>query len=71
MTVAIAQETVVTDIPLNDVKIRFRLRTPKEEKIKELAESMKTIGILNPITIDNKNFLIAGYHRLSSAKLLG
>ena len=71
MTVAIAQETVVTDIPLNDVNIRFRLRTPKEEKIKELAESMKTLGLLNPITIDNKNFLISGYHRLSSAKLLG
>jgi len=53
MTVAELTETVVKDIDVNDVQIRFRLRTPKEEKISELAESMKTLGILNPITIDN------------------
>ena len=71
MTIAINTETNVRDIPIVDVQIRFRLRTPKEEKVRELAESIKTLGLLNPITIDNQNFLVCGYHRLSAYKLLG
>ncbi len=71
MTTTVRRETTVIEIPINDVQIRFRLRATKEEKINELSESIKTLGILNPITIDNNNFLIAGLHRLSAAKLLG
>ena len=71
MTVAISKETIVTDIPLEDIKFRFRLRTPKQEKIEELAESIKNIGLLNPITLDNNNYLVCGYHRFSAYQLLG
>ncbi len=71
MTVAVSTETVVTELPLDQIQIRFRLRTPKEEKVRELAESIKTIGLLNPITVDNQKFLVCGYHRLSAYKLLG
>ena len=71
MTVCVSRELTVQEVPIKDIQHRFRLRTPKEEKIRELAESIKTIGILNPITIDNRNFLIAGFHRLSAYKLLG
>ena len=70
MTVAISNEIEVREIPVEDIKIRFRLRSPKEEKVRELAESIRTLGLLNPITIDNKHYLICGYHRLSSFKLL-
>ena len=51
--------------------MRFRLRTPKDLKVRELAESIRTIGLLNPITIDNQNYLVCGFHRLSAYKLLG
>jgi len=71
MTIAINTETKVRNIPLDDIQIRFRLRTPKDQKVRELAESIKTLGLLNPITIDNQNFLVCGYHRLSAFKLLG
>ena len=65
MTIADIREDVsfndrITDIPIDEIKIRFRLRTPKQSKIEELAESIKTLGLLNPITVDNEYYLIAG-----------
>src|SRR5262249_38167042 len=39
--------------------------------VKELAESMREIGLLNPITLTDDYRLIAGYHRLAAAKHLG
>ena len=64
MTIADIREDVsfndrITDIPIDEIKIRFRLRTPKQSKIEELAESIKTLGLLNPITVDNEYYLIA------------
>ncbi len=65
------RETInVVDVPIKDIQTRFRLRTPKDSKIREIAESIKTLGLMNPITIDNRNFLIAGFHRLHAYKLL-
>ena len=54
----------VTEIPITDIKVRFRLRTPSENKVAEIAESIDQIGLMNPITLDSKFNLIAGYHRL-------
>jgi len=65
------QTCVVEEFPIKDIKVRFRIRTPKEDRISELSESIRTIGLLNPINIDNENYLIAGWHRLSAYKLLG
>lgn len=47
-----------------------------EEKLKELAESIKTYGILNPILVrktkdQGKYILVAGERRLRAAKLAG
>ena len=53
MTTATKPENLVESVAVNDIKIRFRLRIPKEEKVQELAESITTHGLLNPITIDN------------------
>ena len=52
------------EIPITDIKVRFRLRTPSENKVAEIAESIDQIGLMNPITLDSKFNLIAGYHRL-------
>ena len=71
MVIAPAREQMkVVEVPIKDIQNRFRLRTPKESKIQELAGSIKTLGLLNPITIDSKNFLIAGFHRLHAYKML-
>jgi len=61
---------VVEEVDISSIKIRFRLRTPKEERIEELSSSIETLGLLNPITVDNENYLIAGFHRLSAYKFL-
>jgi len=59
------------NIKINDVVISSRKRKLNEDKVKELAESMKLIGQLEPITITKDNVLLAGWHRLEAAKLLG
>ena len=58
-------------IKVSDVKIRIRLRASNEENIQDIAESIKEIGLINPISIDAEHNLIAGYHRLQAHKLLG
>ncbi len=57
-------------IALEDIKIRRRVRR-KTEDIESLMDSMKRYGLLNPITINSKNVLIAGRRRLEAAKRLG
>jgi len=61
----------VVEIKVSEIKSRIRLRTPDENKIKELADSIKTCGILHPITIDTENYIVAGFHRWSAYQLLG
>lgn len=61
----------VIDMDVSKIKTRFRLRTPDEDKIKELADSIKITGLINPITIDQNHYLIAGFHRWSAYKELG
>lgn len=61
----------VIDMNVSKIKTRFRLRTPDEDKIKELADSIKITGLINPITIDQNHYLIAGFHRWSAYKELG
>ena len=60
----------ITEIPIKDIKVRFRLRDPSDEKVEEIAHSISQIGILNPVTISPERFLIAGFHRLLAMKSL-
>ena len=69
--VSLHNDLQVTEIEVSKIKTRFRLRTPKEEKIAELAESIKICGLINPITIDNEYYLLAGWHRCSAYRHLG
>ena len=57
-------------ISLNDVKVDNRVRECKEQDVISLAESIKTEGLIHPITISEDNTLIAGGHRLAAFKLL-
>ncbi len=58
-------------VKIKDIKINPGRREADSEKVKELARSISQIGLLNPITVDWNNNLIAGRHRLEAAKLLG
>lgn len=58
-------------IHVNEIKINPGRRTAAPERVAELAKSISEVGLLNPITLDRTNTLIAGLHRLEAAKLLG
>lgn len=58
------------------IDVGDRLRAVNPEKVKQIAESMKAIGLLNPVYVSYSSdsstcTLIAGAHRLAAAKLLG
>ena len=55
---------------IQDIQIRKRVRKDLGD-LSGLKESINKHGILNPIVINNKNELIAGYRRLESARELG
>lgn len=58
-------------IRVDEVRIRAGRRELDTAHVQDLADSIKELGLLNPITVDKDNFLIAGLHRLEAAKLLG
>ena len=57
-------------VKIEDIKIKDRIR--KElGNLEELKDSLRTYGLLNPVTINSKYELIAGQRRLEAAKALG
>ena len=58
-------------IKISEIKIKSGRREATTEAIEELAKSIAAVGLINPITLDQNNTLIAGLHRLEAAKLLG
>ena len=63
----------VINIPINKIRVNKRLREVNQNKIQELANSIKDIGLLHPITVSKKDnffYLISGNHRLHSFKYL-
>ncbi len=58
-------------IEIGEVKVTPGRREAKEKHVHELADSISSVGLLNPITVDRSYTLIAGLHRLEAVKLLG
>ena len=56
---------------LSDVTVKQGRRAVDESKVRELAQSMSEVGLINPITVTQDKTLITGAHRLEAAKLLG
>ena len=58
-------------IKISDIKINPGRREAEAKAVEELAKSISAVGLMNPVTLDQNNTLIAGLHRLEAAKLLG
>ena len=61
----------VINIPINKIRVNKRLREVNQNKIQELANSIKDIGLLHPITVskkDNYFYLISGKTKDNSNK---
>ena len=59
----------VKQLKLNEIKIGKRFREDMGN-IEELAASIKEVGILQPISVDDKMHLLAGGRRIAAAKEL-
>lgn len=62
------------NIKVNEIEINEGRRKVDFEKVTEIANSIKEIGLINPITVKEKDsgyLLIAGMHRLEAFKELG
>jgi len=58
-------------LKLTEIVVPDGRREINDTKVSVLAESIKIVGLLNPITVDKDNVLIAGLHRLEAYKTLG
>jgi len=69
----IQQEEQPREIPIDTIVVHRRMRRTDEDRIDDLAESIKGIGMLHPITVamkDSKYHLLSGLHRLEASKKL-
>ncbi len=58
-------------IQISEIKINAGRREASPESVKELAQSISAVGLINPVTISQEHILIAGLHRLEAVRLLG
>ena len=57
-------------IPISEITISPRRREVQSGDVKELADSIAEVGLINPIMVDQSHTLIAGLHRLEAMKML-
>lgn len=57
-------------VNINDIKVKRRVRKDLGD-LESLKTSLRTYGLLNPITLNSRYELIAGERRLEAAKQLG
>lgn len=58
-------------LPVSEIVVENRQRALNEEHVSSLADSMRDLGLIQPIIINQHKRLIAGGHRLAAAKKLG
>ena len=58
-------------VKISNIKINPGRRNTQQRNVEELARSIASVGLMNPITVTQDNTLIAGLHRLEAVKLLG
>lgn len=56
---------------ISEIDISDGRRAVDDVKVKALADSIQTVGLLNPVHVDKGGTLVAGGHRLAACKLLG
>lgn len=57
-------------VNISDIKVKRRVRNDLGD-LESLKTSLRTYGLLNPITLNSKYELVAGERRLEAAKQLG
>ena len=60
----------VTEVPIEEINVRYRFRNPSNLKVKGIADSISKVGIISPVTLDANKNLVCGYHRVLAMKHL-
>ena len=60
---------MTVDVPIDEVVVREGRRELR--RLDEIAMSIRELGLLNPITVNEDKRLVAGYHRLEACRALG
>lgn len=68
---SILNENKVIKLKIAEINIKNRFRETNSDKVKEIAESIRKIGLLQPIKITKDKRLVLGLHRTEAYKLLG
>jgi DNA modification methylase len=59
-------------VPLRSLKPAQRnARTHSKKQIRQIADSMKQFGVINPLIVDERTHIVAGHARAQAAELLG
>ena len=65
----------VRQIGINGISVGDRLRSLNQQTVADLARSMESLGMLNPVTVrpiaGGRYEIVCGVHRLEAARLLG
>ena len=63
--------SVLEEVEINQIKVGSRLRKIDQDKVNDLVESIRLVGLLHPIVVDANNNPLAGNHRLEAYRTLG
>jgi len=67
-----ACDVTVIHVPIDKVRLNPRnARTHAKRQIRQIADSIRAFGFLNPIMLDDAGAVLAGHGRLAAARLLG
>ena len=68
---AVSPVGVFGTLPISSIQIKPGRRPLNETKVREIANSIPAVGLINPITVSADNVLIAGLHRVEAFNRLG
>ena len=63
--------TDVDMVSIDSIIVGHNRRTLDEAKVRDLADSISRLGLLNPITLLRTGNLVAVLHRIEACRLLG
>ena len=66
-----AGEAAQNTVRVNEIMVLPGRRALNTAKVDDLVDSIKELGLINPITITEDNKLVAGAHRLQAFKDMG
>ncbi len=62
---------IIRNISISRIKVKRGRRAVNHERVHQIAESIATLGLLHPISVNKQYQLVTGHHRLEAFKILG